>query len=146
MGANVPVMPTSTVLSTSTPKAQLRSPTPTNRAAEPTTLDVPPQAKHPGGEDSQMGVRSVIVAGVTISGSENEDPAENFDSHEDAGELLDPLVDNAETEEATKAKLKELERLAEFGVCEIVDTHTALGIFLEDWQLARAGFELPSGS
>ena len=41
--------------------------------------------------------------------------------------MVDLLVDNAETEEATKAKLKELERLAEFGVHEIVDMHTALG-------------------
>ena len=30
-------------------------------------------------------------------------------------------------EEATKAKLKELERLAEFGMHEVVDMHTALG-------------------
>ena len=37
------------------------------------------------------------------------------------------LVDNAETEEAMKAKLKELERLAEFGVYETVDMRTALG-------------------
>ena len=62
----------------------------------------------------------MIVPGVTISGTEDEDPAEYFDSHEDAAELLDLLVDNAETEEATKAKPKELERLAECGVCEIV--------------------------
>ena len=60
----------------------------------------------------------MIVAGVTISGTEDEDPAEHFDNHEDAGELLDPLIVNADTEEATKAKLKELERLAEFGLCE----------------------------
>ena len=40
-----------------------------------------------------------------------------FDNHEDAGELLDPLVDHTETEEATKAKLKELNPLAKFGVC-----------------------------
>ena len=69
----------------------------------------------------------MTVAGVTISGTVDEDPAEYFDSHEDAGKLLDPLVDNAETEEAMKAKLKELERLAEFGVCQIVDMHTVLG-------------------
>ena len=86
----------------------------TNKASS--QLDVPPQAKHPRGECSQMDVRSMTVAGVTISGIVDEDPAEYFDSHEDAGKLLDPLVDNAETEEATKAKLKELERLAEFGV------------------------------
>ena len=29
--------------------------------------------------------------------------------------MLDAFVDNTETEEATKAKLKELERLAKFG-------------------------------
>ena len=52
-----------------------------------------------------------MVAGVTISGTEDEDPAEYFDSHEDAGELLDPPVDTVETEEATKAKLKELDRM-----------------------------------
>ena len=126
MGANVPVVPTLTALPTPTPKALIRSSTPTKGAAEPTTLDVPPQAKHPRGESSQMDVRSMIVAGGTVSGTEGEDPAEYFDSHEDAGKLLDPLVDNAETEEATKAKLKELERLAEFGVYEIVETHMAL--------------------
>ena len=32
-----------------------------------------------------------------------------FGDHEDAGELLDPLVDNAEPEETTKANLKELD-------------------------------------
>ena len=85
------VGPTSSVLATVTPKAQPRSSTPTLRAAEPTTLDVP------------------------ISGTEDEDPAEYFNGRADAGELLDPLVDNAETEEATKAE--EFDRLAEFGVC-----------------------------
>ena len=50
MGAKVPVVPTSTVLPTPTPKALIRSPTPTKRAAGPTTLDVPPQAKHARGE------------------------------------------------------------------------------------------------
>ena len=40
-----------------------------------------------------MDVPSMIVAGVTISGTEDEDPAGYFDSQE----LLDPLVDNAET-------------------------------------------------
>ena len=67
------------------------------------------------------------MAGVTKSGTEDEDPAEHFDSREDAGELLDPPDDNAETEEATKAKLTELDRLAEFGVYGIVDMHTGLG-------------------
>ena len=67
------------------------------------------------------------MAGVAISGTEDEDPSEYFDDHEDAGELLDPLVDNAEAEEATKAKLKEFDRLAEFGVYETVDLHVALG-------------------
>ena len=75
----------------------------------------------------QVDVRSMIVAGVTKSGTEDEDPAEFFDDQEDAGELLDPLVDNAEAEEATKATLKELDRLAELGVYEIVDMHTCLG-------------------
>ena len=42
-------------------------------------------------------------------------------SDEDAGDY------NTETEEATKAKLKELDRLAEFGVYEIVKMHRALG-------------------
>ena len=67
------------------------------------------------------------MAGVTISGTEYEFPAVYFDSREDAGELLDPLLDNAETEEVTKAKLKELDRLAEFGVYETVGLHTSLG-------------------
>ena len=34
----------------------------------------------------------------------NEEIAEHVDSSEDAGELLHPLVDKAETEEATKAQ------------------------------------------
>ena len=74
-----------------------------------------------------MEVRSMTVAGVTTSGTEDEDRAEYFDSHEDAAELQDPLVDNTETEEVTKAKLKELDRLAEFGVYDKVDMRTALG-------------------
>ena len=69
----------------------------------------------------------MTVAGVAISGTEDEDPAEYFDGHEDTGDLLDPLVDNAEAEEATKAKLKEPDRLAEFEVCETVDLHVAPG-------------------
>ena len=36
-------------------------------------------------------------------------PAEFFDDLEDAGELPDPLVDNAETSKAMKAKLEELD-------------------------------------
>ena len=63
------------------------------------TLDVPSHAKDPGGEDSQMDVRSMTVAGIATSGTEDEDPAECFVDHKDAGELQDPLVDNAETEE-----------------------------------------------
>ena len=59
--------------------------------------------------------------GIAISGTEDEDHAEYFVDHEDAGELQDPLVDNAETKEAMEAKLKELDRLAEFGVYETVD-------------------------
>ena len=47
MRANVLVVLTSTALPTPTPKALIRSSTPTKRAARPTTLDVPPQAKHP---------------------------------------------------------------------------------------------------
>ena len=81
--ANVPVVPASTVLPTMTPSAQLRSTTPTTRAAEPTTLDVPPQAKPQRGEGSQMDVRSMTVAGVAISGTEDEDCAEYVDGHED---------------------------------------------------------------
>ena len=53
-------------------------------------------------------------------------PAEFFDDQEDAGELLDSLVGNAEAEEATKAKLKELDRLAECGVYQTVDLRVAL--------------------
>ena len=82
MGANVLVVPTSTVLPTPTPKALTRSFTPTKRAAEP-----------PRGDSSQMDVRSMIVAGVTICGTEDEDLQSGCHSHEDAGELLDPLVD-----------------------------------------------------
>ena len=67
------------------------------------------------------------MAGIAISGTKDEDPAEYFVVHEDAGELQDPLVDNAETEEAMEAKLKELDRLAVFGVYETVDLQVALG-------------------
>ena len=67
------------------------------------------------------------MAGVTTSGTEGEDPAEYFDGHEDAGEFHDPLIDGAEADEATKAKQKELDRLAEFGEYETVDLHVALG-------------------
>ena len=90
------------------------------------TLDVPLQAKRPRGEEPQMDVRSMTVAGIAISGTKDEDPAENFVDHEDAEELQDPLVDNAETEEAMGAKLKELDRLAEFwsvrccGTCKML--------------------------
>ena len=75
-----------------------------------------------------MDVRSMTVAGIATSGTEDEDPAEYFVDHEDAGELQDPLVDDAETEEAMKAKLKVLDRLAVFGgLYETVDLHVALG-------------------
>ena len=30
-----------------------------------------------------------MIVGITVSGTEDEDPAEDFDSHEDAAELLD---------------------------------------------------------
>ena len=76
LGANVPVVHASTVLLVVTPSAQRRSTTPTTRAAEPTTLDMPPQAKPQRGEGSQMDVRSMSVAGVVISGTEDEDSAE----------------------------------------------------------------------
>ena len=72
-----------------------------------------------------MDVRSMSVAGVAISGTEDEDSAEYVDGHEDAEELLDPFLDNAE--EATDAKLEELNRLAEFEVYETMDLHVALG-------------------
>ena len=72
-----------------------------------------------------MDVRSMMVAGITVSGTEDEDPAQYFDSYEDAGEMLDPPIDNVETDEAMKAT--ELDALAEFGVCGIVDMHVAFG-------------------
>ena len=62
-------------------KAQLRSSSRTKRVAEPTTLDVSPQAKHPRGEGSQMDNQSMTVDGVMIAGT--EDPAEYFDGHAD---------------------------------------------------------------
>ena len=49
------------------------------------------------------------------------------DSHEDVGDMLDPLVDNTETEEATEGQTEELARLAEDGVYETVDIHVASG-------------------
>ena len=69
----------------------------------------------------------MTVAGVTISGNDDEDLAEYFDGHEDAGDMLDPLVDNTETEEATEGQTEELARLAEEGVYETVDIHVASG-------------------
>ena len=108
------VRPQAQTISRSLQQTDVGESSATKRAAALTTLDVPPQAKHPRAEGSQMDVRSVTVAGVAISGTEDDDLAEYFDGHEDA-------VDNAETEEATKAKLKELDRIAEFGV------HVALG-------------------
>ena len=116
------------MLLAATPKLYSRSSTPTKRAVESMTLDVPSQAKRPRGEDPQMDVRSMTVAGIATSGTEDEDPAEYFVDHEDAGELQDPLVDNADTEEAMEAKLKELDRLAEFALCETVDLQVALGM------------------
>ena len=53
---------------------------------------------------------------LTMCGTEDEDPAGPFDSHKVARECLDPLVDTAGTEEATKAKLKELHQLVEFAL------------------------------
>ena len=96
-----------------TPNAQLRSPSPTEQTTEPTTLDVPPQEKHPRGEGSQRDVQSMTVAGVTIAGTDDEDPAECLDVNADVGELSDPLVDGVEADEMMKAKLKELDRFAE---------------------------------
>ena len=126
MGANVLVVLAANVLPAGTPNAHSRSSTPTKRPVESMTLDVPLQAKHPRGEDAQMDVRSMKVAGIAISGTDDEDPAEYFVDHEDAGQLQDPLFDNAETEEAMKVKLKELGLLAEFGVYETVDLQDAL--------------------
>ena len=65
-------------------------------------------------------------------GTEDEDHVEYFVNHEDAGELQDPLVDNAETEEAMEAKLHELARLAEFGVYGSVDLQELSGG--SEWQ------------
>ena len=70
-----------------------------------------------------MDVQSMTV--VTITGTEDEDPAEYLDGHEDVGELLDPLVDGAETDETMKAKQRELDRLAEFGVRSSTPTKRA---------------------
>ena len=74
-----------------------------------------------------MDVPSVIVVWVAIRETEDENPPEYIVDHEDAGWLLDPLVQNAETEEAMRAKLKELDRPAEFGVYETVGLQVALG-------------------
>ena len=55
-----------------TPKAQKRSTLPTKRAAEPTTLHVPPLVKHPRDEAVEMDVQSMTVAGVTTTGIEDD--------------------------------------------------------------------------
>ena len=65
-------------------KAHARSSTQTKRAAESMTLDVPPQAQHPRGEDSQMDFRNVTAAVIPIAGNEDEDPAEHSVDHEGA--------------------------------------------------------------
>ena len=83
------------------------------------TLDVRPQAKHARGGAPQMDVQSMTVVGVTTARTEDEDSAEYFDSHADVGEMQDPLLDVAGADETMKAKQKEVDRPAEFGVCEI---------------------------
>ena len=60
-------------------------------------------------------------------GIEDEDPTEYFDDEEDVRELLDLFLTTRRLEEATKAKLKELDRLAELGVYESVGLHVTLG-------------------
>ena len=62
MEAIVFSMPTPTALPTVTPKAQFKSTSLSKRAAEPTTLDVPPQATHPQGEGSQVDVHAQFFA------------------------------------------------------------------------------------
>ena len=74
-----------------------------------------------------MDVQRVTVARVTIAGTEDEDPAEYFDGHEDVGELLDPLVDGGQADDTTKAKHKGLDRLAELEVYKTVEIPVALG-------------------
>ena len=94
------------------------------------TLEVPLQANSAirKAKTQQMDVRSIGNSGWNrhMWNGGYEDSAEYFVDHEDAGELQDPLVDYAETEEAM-AKLKVLDRLAEFGVYETVDLQVALG-------------------
>ena len=67
------------------------------------------------------------VTGVTIAGTEDEDRAEYFDGHDDVGELLDTLVDEAEADDTTKAKQTKLDRLEEFAVYETASIPVALG-------------------
>ena len=79
MAPKVFAVPRPTSLPTVTLKVLLRSTSTTKRAAEPTTLDVPPQAKRPLGEGAQIDVQSLTVGKVTIAGTDNEVPAEYFE-------------------------------------------------------------------
>ena len=69
-----------------------------------------------------MDVQGMTVAGVTIAGTEDEDPAEYFDGHADVRELPDPLVDGAEDHQTMKGQQKELDRLAELRVYETLES------------------------
>ena len=126
MGANVAAVPTSTVADgDSDGSAQVDH---TDQASS-RTHDTGRAFKGNASARRRLAdVRSEYDGGWSaMSGTEDEDPAEYFEGHEGAGELLDPLVDNPEGEEARKAKLKELDRLAELGVYKSVDLHVALG-------------------
>ena len=65
------------------------------------------------------------MAGVAISGTEDEDLAEYVDGHEDAGELLTLLLTVRRLRRRRRAEITR--PLAEFGVYESVDLHVALG-------------------
>ena len=86
-----------------------------------------------------MDVQNAAVAGVTISGAEDEDPAEYFNGQANVGELPDPFVDRSEANDTMKAKQKELDRLAEFGVYEAVGILVAQGKkrVTRRWELGR---------
>ena len=115
-GTKVLATPTPTVLPTATPKTQLMPTPPSKRAAESTTLDVPPQAKHLRGEGPQMEVQSMTVAGVTTAGTEDEDPRRVLRWPRQRRRIDRPCCRWSRRRDDEGQAERELHRFVEFGV------------------------------
>ena len=115
MPAEVLVTPTPTVLPTVTPEPQIKSNSPTKRAAEPTTLDVPPLAKH---------LRQRRTDGCPEHDSRKSHDSWNWGRRPSVilawsrrrRRIARPLVDGAEADETIKAQQEEVDRIVEFEV------------------------------